>query len=320
MALRLPSAPRAAPRRRARTARRAISEPSHESLDARAEEVTRLRQEARDAVERIGVETSYRRSPRDAARWEPEGECGAGRTAVLFLSQGDVARGVLALAYFREEVLARGLDVDAASAATRDYCVGQPPHPAVLEAAERLCVELPAGHAAKMWTSEVDCADYDLLVTFDKDTLDDVLREVTIYDRIEQRKDAYSLRVRRLGEYHPGDMLEVADPLYGGWDGWDGEDTADKCVKAAVVIRAGVMGLADRLEVLQKQAKATGFTLRQALRADLQARGETPWDKPPMLSGGLVKADQLVESVFADAKDAAEAARREREEKTAGRS
>lgn len=77
--------------------------------------------------------------------------------------------------------------------------------------ADQLCESLSAGHSVMCLSGPI---------------VDNVL-QVSVYDTIN--KDAqYSLKVRRLGEYHPGlaatkdqEGQDIGDPLYGNAGGVD---------------------------------------------------------------------------------------------------
>ena len=70
-----------------------------------------------------------------------------------------------------------------------------------------------------------DIVSFDLFLVMDKFTAADVLREVSVYDTIS-KGGGYSMKVRRLGEFHPvmsksqdPEGQDIDDPLYGNVGG-----------------------------------------------------------------------------------------------------
>eukprot|EP00887_Chlorella_sp_A99_P003002 scaffold9.g3002.t1 len=149
------------------------------------------------------VSPAYRATP-----WAAEEvEAASARTAarILLVSESGICRSVLAAATLGAALARRDLggEVEVRCAATRDYCSGEPPHPAAAAAAAALGLELPADEVgAQQFDEASDIAANELVVVMDKYTAADVLREVSVYDTIREGA-GYSHRVRRLGKCSP---------------------------------------------------------------------------------------------------------------------
>ena len=176
------------------------------------------------------VSTAYRSTPWAAEQQEAASSCTAAR--VLLVSESGVCRSALAAAALRALAERHGLagEVECDSRATRDYSVGESPHPAAQAAAAELGLALPEGLTARVFDGAADIVTHQLVVVMDKYTVADVLREVSVFDTISSLGGSgggrYSRRVRRLGEFHPRlgasrapDGADIEDPLYGGFRG-----------------------------------------------------------------------------------------------------
>ena len=103
--------------------------------------------------------------------------------------------------------------------------MGEGPDEAVVVAADNLSIFLPDEFKARMFDYEKDIVLFDLVLVMDKYTAADVLREVSVYDTV-QKETQFSIKVRRLGEFHPQmkdstdpDGQDIDDPLYGNYGG-----------------------------------------------------------------------------------------------------
>lgn len=231
------------------------------------------------------VNPSYRSTP-----WRAEEAREASpnsKARILFISESNVCRGVLAEAWCRQQLTVAGLSdlVECESKGSRDYNVGDPPEPSVLEAASQLGLALPADFAARHFDHEADVVNYDLLVVMDKYTAADVLREVSVYDTIS-KEARYSLKVRRLGEWHPQlrrmiapDAQDIEDALYGNVGG---QQELAEVLAAAKVIQVACIGLVEWLQQLQAQEE--GRSLRDKLVDTVGRMDEIAWLKPPLLA------------------------------------
>lgn len=227
-------------------------------------------QQAHDAasldVSRAVVATAYRSTPWAAEAAEEA--CGRTKARVLFVSESGVCRAPIAVAALQAALQNRGLEssVECMAAASRDYCLGEPPHPAVAPAL--LALGLPAVSApARLFDDSTDLASHDLIVVFDKYTAADVLREVgptavaaaaqsrrfsgrgtqppcavahphpaiahpqvSVYDTIagaDIGAGGYSRRVRRLGEFGPSAAASGDDGGISGGSSPDAQDIDD---------------------------------------------------------------------------------------------
>jgi len=147
-------------------------------------------------------------------------------------------------------------------------------------------LQIPENFQARQINPERDIVCFDVVLVMDKFTAADVLREVSVYDTIN--KDAqYSLKVRRLGEYHPGlaatkdqEGQDIGDPLYGNAGGVD--ELAD-VEQAAELIREACQGFVKFLSQL-KQRSPDAASFRSALQEEILKMQDIDWLKPPMLS------------------------------------
>ncbi|KAL3131755.1 hypothetical protein ABBQ38_007474 [Trebouxia sp. C0009 RCD-2024] len=232
------------------------------------------------------VDASYRSTP-----WAAQREKDASTSSViqiLMVSESNVCRSVLAEAILKQQLADCGLGkmVQVQSKGTREYNVGDGPDIAAQAAAQQMGIELREDFQARQINPERDIVQFDVVLVMDKFTAADVLREVSVYDTIN--KDAqYSLKVRRLGEYHPGlaatkdqEGQDIGDPLYGNVGGVD--ELAD-VEQTAEVIREACNGFVQFL--LQLKGKcADGAAFRTALQDEVRNMQDIDWLKPPMLS------------------------------------
>ncbi|KAF6259658.1 hypothetical protein COO60DRAFT_989348 [Scenedesmus sp. NREL 46B-D3] len=152
----------------------------------------------------------------------------------------------------------------------------------------------------------------DLVLTMDKYTAADVLREVSSYDLINPG-GYYSARVRVLGSFHPvlsqrasqADGQDIDDPLYGNFGG---QREQEAVLFAAKLIHESCSNLLQQLEGLAAEhgllgadsaagaagegedaaaaSGAAGAKFREALVARVRQEGVISWMVPPMLQGG----------------------------------
>lgn len=170
---------------------------------------------------------------------------------------------------------------------------GEGPEPAAAEIAAELGLSLPPGFSARLFDPAADVAAFDLLLTLDKYTAADALREVSSFDLIRQG-GGYSARIRKLGEWRPAtaaskaaaaasatDGNDIDDPLYGNAGG----EAQRVAVRAAAKVLAECCeGLAQWLAETQQAAEGgQDGGLAAALRARVEALQPVAWLVPPML-------------------------------------
>ena len=211
---------------------------------------------------------------------------------VLFLSEGNTCRSVLAEALFTRLLAERNLSdsFTCESKGTRDYNVGEGPDAATMAVGTSLGLNFLAYHVARSTNFEVDINLFDLMLPVDKFTAADVLRECTVYDTIYP-KGGYVDKVRTLAEFNasPGKVTEIHDPLYGSLTP-GGPDEVAAVTAAAAVIQACCLGLVDRLGAISQQAQASGQPVRPLLAKSLAGMAPVEWVRPPMLSKPLSRA------------------------------
>lgn len=130
---------------------------------------------------------------------------------VLFVCMGNICRSPTVEGVFRKLLLDHKLEgsVQADSAGTHAYHVGEPPDPRSVAAAELRGVDLTQLRARAVLDS--DFQDYDLLLAMDKDNLDVLIRLCP---------SEYRHKVRLfLDDVESG--AEMPDPYYGGSSGFE---------------------------------------------------------------------------------------------------
>jgi protein-tyrosine-phosphatase len=233
---------------------------------------------------------------------------------ILFVSESGVCRGPLAVAAFAEAAEKQGLAtsggfIECSAAASRDYCVNEPPEFSAHLAAECLGWTLPQDSLSRTFLPSSDLAKMDLILVMDKFIAADVLREASVFDTI-YLEAGFSGKVRNLGEFHPsaavkpnsntsdstssegggsasattdpGKVFEINDPLYGNIGG---EEEEDEVYRAALDIQQCCNGLVEFLVSLNTTTSRENNTnLRAAVEKWLQTADGVEWMRPPLLS------------------------------------
>lgn len=207
------------------------------------------------------------------------------KARILFVSEGNVCRSVLAEAIMNQMLEENGLAdrIECASRGTRDYNVGEGPEQAATVVAREMGLTLREGTSA-VFDHTREIVKYDMLLAVDKYTLADVMREVSVYDTVDASR-YFCSRVRHLGEYSRGRQIaDIDDPLYNGGEG----DETEAVRQAATQIHGCCKGLVRLLLELQ-EINGADAPLRQGLIEHLQGLKEVDWLAPPMLGGGKKK-------------------------------
>lgn len=233
---------------------------------------------------------------------------------ILFVSESGVCRGPLAAAAFAAAAEKHGLAllrgtgdaaIECSAAASRDYCVNEPPEASAYLAAECLGWTLPQDCRSRCFLPSADLAKNDLILVMDKFIAADVLREASVFDTI-YLEAGFSGKVRNLGEFHPSatgnsstnsntpssktsvsgadnKVFEINDPLYGNVGGEEEEDTV---YKSALDIQQCCNGLVEFLISLNSanSDNENGTSLRAAVDNWLQNAEGVEWMRPPLLS------------------------------------
>ncbi len=132
---------------------------------------------------------------------------------VLFVCMGNICRSPTAESVFRALIEREGLtsDIQADSAGTHSYHVGDPPDGRTIQAAARRGVDLSRMRARK--ATSRDFHDFDYVIAMDEDNARHLrgLMPVDADTRLEMFLDFAPERPER----------EVPDPYYGGGDGFE---------------------------------------------------------------------------------------------------
>lgn len=132
---------------------------------------------------------------------------------VLFVCLGNICRSPLAEGVFRKQVDEAGLgeDLEADSAGTGGWHVGEPPDNRMRQTASRHGVYLDDIRARKFDQADLDR--FDLILAMDRSNLDNILSMASP----EQRS-----KVKLFRSYdETGGGQDVPDPYYGGPDGFE---------------------------------------------------------------------------------------------------
>jgi protein-tyrosine phosphatase len=140
-------------------------------------------------------------------------EAGRERNSILFVCLGNICRSPTALGVFRQLMAleAPALNVDADSAGTSDYHIGEPPDMRSTRAAMRRGIDLSGLRARQVSARDYDR--FELILAMDRSNL----------RALQARRPKGSRADLRLFlEYAAGlDDLEVPDPYCGGQDGFE---------------------------------------------------------------------------------------------------
>lgn len=153
------------------------------------------------------------------------------RYRVLFVCMGNICRSPTAEAVFLKALQARGLSgtVDADSAGTAGYHVGEPPDRRAQHAARRRGYDLSSLRARKATSQDFEC--FDRVLAMDRDVLES-LQDICPPERAD--------RLALFMEYAPHfGVDEVPDPYYGGADGFE---------RVLDMVEAASVGLLDAIE------------------------------------------------------------------------
>ena len=139
---------------------------------------------------------------------------------VLFVCTGNICRSPTAEGVFRHFAATAGIDVEADSAATHGYHIGEPPDPRTIAAAAKRGFDLKALRARRV--RREDFNQFDLILAMDGGHLEHL--------RAMRPEDARA-EVQLFLDYHPTGTGDVPDPYYGGPQGF--EDVLDLVEEAS---------------------------------------------------------------------------------------
>jgi protein-tyrosine phosphatase len=128
-------------------------------------------------------------------------------TRILAVCAGNICRSPIAAAAIEAAAMRAGIDVEVDSAGTGSWCVGQPPHPQAVAAAERVGLR-PTGRARVINGADFDR--FDIIVVMDRSNLRDVLERAP---SLEARA-----KVRLFRTFDPDTESDVIPDPYGGPD------------------------------------------------------------------------------------------------------
>lgn len=146
-------------------------------------------------------------------------------TRILFVCLGNICRSPLAEAAFRHAASAAGLKVEADSAGTADYHVGEPPDPRSIAEAAKHGIEISHYRGRQLVVE--DFHRFDWILGMDASNMANI-------DRLDPGNG--KARVELLLDLVPGrEGADLADPWYGGEDNF--RDTwADVSAGAAALV------------------------------------------------------------------------------------
>lgn len=123
---------------------------------------------------------------------------------LLFLSEGNTCRSVLAEGFLTRLLADRGLEAQFSceSKGTRDYNAGEGCDAATRAVGPAFGLHYLEYHVARATDFAVDINTFDVLLPVDKFTAADVLRECTVYATVNPR-GGYVAKVRTLAEFNP---------------------------------------------------------------------------------------------------------------------
>ncbi|WP_370188688.1 low molecular weight protein-tyrosine-phosphatase [Qipengyuania sp.] len=129
---------------------------------------------------------------------------------ILFVCLGNICRSPLAEAAFRHAATEAGLDIEADSAGTADYHVGEPPDPRSIAEAARHGIEI--GHYRGRQLVVDDFHRFDWILGMDTSNMANIAR-------LDPGNG--KARVEMLLDLVPGrEGADLADPWYGDEDGF----------------------------------------------------------------------------------------------------
>ncbi len=134
------------------------------------------------------------------------------KITVLFVCMGNICRSPTAEGVFRHFVTGAGLEdqIEADSAGTHAYHVGEPPDRRATAAAERRGVSLAGIRARRV--SDDDFERFDYIIAMDHDNQMHLL---------DQAPEEHRSKVQLFLSFSAEDGTEVPDPYYGGSAGFE---------------------------------------------------------------------------------------------------
>ena len=134
------------------------------------------------------------------------------KISVLFVCMGNICRSPTAEGVFRHYVTGAGLadQIEADSAGTHAYHVGEPADRRATAAAERRGVSLAGIRARRVSADDFERFDY--IIAMDQDNQMHLL---------DQAPDEHRSKVQLFLSFSSEDESEVPDPYYGGKSGFD---------------------------------------------------------------------------------------------------
>lgn len=146
---------------------------------------------------------------------------------VLFVCTGNICRSPLGEGLLRHLADETGLAsaIQADSAATHNYEVGDPPDPRAIAAGKRRGIDISDQRARQISAQDFD--QFDVIIAMDRG-----------HRQILQRLASPQLRdrIHLLMDFSPGDPPDVPDPYYGDADGFDPVyDQIERGVKGLLV-------------------------------------------------------------------------------------
>lgn len=129
---------------------------------------------------------------------------------VLFVCTGNICRSPTAEGVFRQFADVAGIEVEADSAGTHGYHIGEPPDPRTVAAAAKRGFDLKPLRARRV--KREDFNQFDLILAMDRAHL--------AHLEAMRPKDARAA-VKLFLDYHPETKRDVPDPYYGGPEGFE---------------------------------------------------------------------------------------------------
>jgi protein-tyrosine phosphatase len=152
---------------------------------------------------------------------------------VLFVCLGNICRSPLAEAAFRKAATEAGLDVEADSAGTANYHIGEPPDPRSIAEARTHGIDITTYRGRQLTAG--DFHDFDYILGMDRSNMANIAR-------VDPGDGA--AKVAMLLDLVPGqEGREVVDPWYGEDDGfratWHEVDAGARALVAALLDQHG---------------------------------------------------------------------------------